>query len=228
MVAFGQILAGFTIRPFGKALKAHWQMRAGAAGMCAFVAAMSSVGLKDNAKAIVLCAMSALSVGYVELLALVLVPFTVKPGDIGLASGFQSSCRGISGTIATAIYSTVLTNRNLKNIPTQVSKAALEAGLDPENVPQAVAAAGAATKAALDKVPGMTPSIKSAIQHGIRVANAQSFRTMFLVSLAFGITAVISAWFVSNMDKFLTDDVARKLQGVKGDRKEHEQGEKVV
>lgn len=203
-------------------------MRAGAAGMCAFVAALSSVHLNDNAKAIAFCALSGLSVGYVELLALIMMPFTVKPGDIGLASGFQSSCRGSSGTIATAIYSTVLANRNLQNIPAQVSKAALGAGLDPENVPKAIAAAESSAVGALDKVPGMTPATKSAIELGVKIANAQSFRTMFLVSLAFGFTAVIASWFIGNMDAHLTDEVARKLQGVSGEKKEEHGVEKVV
>ena len=203
-------------------------MRAGAAGMCAFVAALSSVHLHDNAKAIALCALSGLSVGYVELLALVMVPFTVKPGDIGLASGFQSSCRGISGTIATAIYSTVLANRNLQNIPAQVSKAAIGAGLDPANVPKAIAAAESSVAGALNKVPGMTPTIAKAIEHGVQLANAQSYRTMFLVSLAFGITAVAASWFIGNMDKHLTGDVARKLQGVDKRPREESQVEKAV
>lgn len=225
-MAVGQILAGLTIRPFGKGLKAHWQMRAAAAGMCAFVAALASVGVNDSSRAIALCALSGLSVGYVELLALILVPFTVKPGDIGLASGFQSSCRGVSGTIATAIYSTVLANRNLKNIPVQVMKAATAAGLDSDVVPSVIAAAESGTEGAFDQIPGMTPAIESALEKAVRVANAMSFRTMFLVSLAFGITAATAAWFIGNMDQHLTNDVARRLQGVRADKKSKEETEK--
>lgn len=190
-------------------------MRAAAVGMCAFVAGLSSVQLGDNTKAIALTAMAGLSVGYVELLALVMVPFTVKPGDIGLASGFQSSCRGNMGTIATAIYSTVLANRNLQSIPSRVRKAALLAGLDADAVPNAIAAAEAGTEAAYEAVPGLTPSIEKAIKLAVQAANVQSFRTMFLVSLAFGLTAILASWFIGNLDGHLTDDVARKLQGAK-------------
>jgi hypothetical protein len=187
-------------------------MRLGAAGMCVFVAGLASVRLADNEKAIALTTMAGLSVGYVELLALVMVPFTVKPGEIGLASGFQSSCRGNMGTIATAIYSTVLTNRNLKNIPPHVRKAAIAAGFDADSLPKAVAAAEAGTEAAYKAVPGLTPSIEKAIKLAVRAANVKSFRTMFLISLAFGLTAILASWFIGNMDHHLTSDVARKLQ----------------
>ncbi|KAH7131673.1 hypothetical protein B0J13DRAFT_529649 [Dactylonectria estremocensis] len=81
-VAIGEICAGTALRLFGKALKAHWQMRTGAAGMCDFVADHASVGLGDDSKAIALTTMAGFSVGYVELLALVMVPFTVAPGDV--------------------------------------------------------------------------------------------------------------------------------------------------
>lgn len=215
-VAVGQISAGITLRPFGRALKAHWQMRVAAMGMAAFVAAMASVGVSQHSLAITLITLSGFSVGYVELLALVMVPFTVDPGDIGLASGFQSSCRGIAGTIATGIYSTVLANRNKMNIPREVTRAAASAGLNTSSVPAAIAAAELGTPAAYAKVPGITASIQAALMQAVKVANASSFRTMFLVSLAFGLSAAIASFFIGNMDRHLTDEVARKLQGVKG------------
>ncbi|TPX11720.1 uncharacterized protein E0L32_007457 [Thyridium curvatum] len=196
-------------------MKAHWQMRASAVAMAAFVASMAAITVDKGSLAIALMALSGFSVGYVELLALVLVPFTCPPGDIGLASGFQSCCRGTMGTIATAIYATVLENRNLVNIPGQVGPAALRAGLPAGSVAMAVKAAEAGTPAALAKVPGMTPAIRDAIQMATRVANAMSFRTMFLVSIAFGVTSAASSFFIRNLDRHLTDDVARKLQGVK-------------
>lgn len=217
-VAAGQICAGITIRPFGKALKAHWQMRVAAMGMCSFVAGMAAVTIDRGNMAIAFMALAGFSVGYVELLALIMVPFTCPPGDIGLASGFQSSCRGTSGTIATAIYATVLANRNVINIPGQVGPAAIAAGLPESSVAAAIAAAEAGTPAAFAKVPGMTPAIQAAITLATRVANAMSFRTMFLVSLAFGLTSVIGSFFIGNLDEHLTDDVARKLQDRKGRR----------
>lgn len=216
-VAVGQICSGITLRPFGKALKAHWQMRVAAMGMASFVAAMAAVTVSRHSLAIALITLSGFSVGYVELLALVMVPFTVDASDIGLASGFQSSCRGIAGTIATGIYSTVLANRNKMNIPHEVTLAASSVGLDSTALPAAIAAAELGTPAAYAKVPGITPAIQAALVQAVKVANADSFRTMFLVSLAFGLSAAIASFFVGNMDDHLTDEVARKLQGVKGD-----------
>lgn len=215
-MAFGQICAGITLRPFGKALKAHWQMRAAAMGMCSFMAALAAITIDRGNMAIAFMALAGFSVGYVELLALIMVPFTCPQEDIGLASGFQSSCRGTSGTIVTAIYATVLANRNLINIPGQVGPAAIAAGLPESSVAAAIAAAQVGTPAAFAKVPGITPKIQAAITLAVRIANAMSFKTMFLVSLAFGVTSVIGSFFIGNLDDHLTDEVARKLQNRKG------------
>ncbi|CAK7218227.1 hypothetical protein SEUCBS140593_003475 [Sporothrix eucalyptigena] len=210
-VAFGQIVSGIMVRPFGRPLKLHWQIRLGCAGMCAFMAAMAAITVNRGALAIALMALSAFSLGFVELLAIVMVPLTCSADDIGLACGFQISCRNVLGTIATAIYSTVYANRNLVNISIQVRQAAEAAGLAASAIPQAIVAAETGTAAAYAKVPGMTASIESALMKATAVAQAQSFRTMFLISLAFGLTSVFASFFITDMDHLLTSHVSRKL-----------------
>lgn len=217
-VAIGQISAGITIRPFGKALKAHWQLRMASIGLASFVAALAAVKVGEGSLAIALVTLAGFCVGYVELLALVMVPFTVSHGEIGMASGFQSACRGSAGTIATAIFSTVLTNRNKENIPREISSAGVAAGLPTSSLPAAVTAGELGSSAAYAKIPGITTEIKAVLIKAVQVANAESFRTMFLVSLAFSLTAVVASFFVGNMDNHLNDEVARKLQDVRNHR----------
>lgn len=172
---------------------------------------MAAITVDRGALAIALMALSAFFLGFVELLAIVLVPLTCAPDDIGLACGFQISCRNVLGTIATAIYLTVLANRNLVNIPREVRTAAEAAGLSNSAIPKAIAAAEAGTAAAYAAIPGITPAIQTAISHAAAVAQSQSFRTMFLISLAFGLTSVIASFFITDMDHLLTDHVSRKL-----------------
>lgn len=97
------------------------------------------------------------------------------------------------GTIATAIYSTVLTNRNVKNIAVEVRKAATDAGIYSRYFAKAIAAAEAGTESAYALIPEITPSIQKAIKLAVKIANIQSLRAMFLVSLAFGIMAIIAS-----------------------------------
>ncbi|KIW02319.1 uncharacterized protein PV09_06465 [Verruconis gallopava] len=217
-VALGQIFASVTMRLFGRPLKVHWQIRLAAIGMAAFVASMASVTASRLNLALVLMSLASFSVGYVELISLVLVPFTAPPGDIGLASGFQSTVRGNMGTIATAIYSTVLANRNAVNIPKEVASAVIRAGLAAKDVPSAVAAAELGTPSAFAKIPDLIPTIRAAIVEATKVAKAQSFRYMFLITISFSVPAVLGSFFVGNMDGHLNNEVARKLQGI-GDRK---------
>lgn len=222
-VAVGQIMGGITIRPLKQL---HWQMRISVVGIAAFTAGLAGAGIGQNALAIALTTLSGLSVGYVELLAIIMIPFVVDPGDIGLASGFTASCRTVSGTIATAIFSTVLSNENSKNIPSQVSSAAVSAGLSPSSVPAAIKAASLGTAKAYSAVPGMTTKIQAAIMHAVQVANSKSFKTMFLVSLAFSLASVISSLFIQSVDKSLTGEIARKLQGVRSGHGGTEKSEK--
>jgi hypothetical protein len=195
-------------------MKAHWQLRISAAGMASFVAGLAAVTVSRGNLAIALMTLAGFCVGYVELLALILVPFTCAPRDIGLASGFQSSCRGIMGSVATALYGTVLANRNTVNIPAAIEQYAVPAGLPANEIGAAIEAVA---EGSLTELKGMTPTIETAIVYAIKVGNAMSFRTMFLVSLAFGLSSVLGSLFVGNLDRFLTNDVARKLQGVTGD-----------
>lgn len=211
-VATGQIISGLTVRAFGRPLKAHWQMRVATAAMTAFVAALAVVTHDKGKLAIALMALASFSLGFVELLSALLVPFTCAPGDIGLASGFQISVRNTMGTIATGVYATVLSNRNLINIPKVVGPAAVAAGLSANETAAVVAAAKLGTPAAYAAVPGMTPAIKAAAVLGLKVANAMSFRTMFLISLAFGLFSTIASVFIGNLDAHFTNEVARKLQ----------------
>ncbi|CAK7227255.1 hypothetical protein SCUCBS95973_006478 [Sporothrix curviconia] len=211
-VALGQIVSGVLVRPLDRPLKLHWQIRLGCMGMCAFMGAMAAATTGSSGRlAVALMALAAFSLGFVELLAIVMVPLTCAADDIGLASGLQISCRNVLGTIATAIYSTVYANRNLVNIPVEVRKAAEAAGLAASAIPQAIAAAEAGTTAAYASVPGMTPSIEAALVQATALAQALSFRTMFLISLAFGLTSVAASFSITDMDHLLTSEVSRKL-----------------
>lgn len=72
-------------------------------------------------------------------------------------------------------------------------------------------AVSAGSVAAYDAVPGMTTTILSAVMDAVKTAYSQSFRTVFLVSIAFGGLSVITSLFSAPVDDRFTNDVAAKL-----------------
>lgn len=87
---------------------------------------------------------------------------------------------------------------------------AKQAGFNPEN---AAALAAAARSGDMSKVPGITTEVVRAVTAVLPDAFAKAFQTVYLASLAFGGIAIISSLLTRNAAPYLTDEVARKLQG---------------
>jgi hypothetical protein len=95
-----------------------------------------------------------------------------------------------------------------------VAPAALSAGLPSANLPALFAAIAAGTPTALEAVPGIDPAIIEAVGAAVKVAYSQAFKTVYLTSIAFGGISIIAALFITSIDEFMTDYVARKIRGV--------------
>lgn len=57
--------------------------------------------------------MGGVSVGFLELITIIMAGLVCEPGDIGLASGFLASLRQIFGIIASMFSSTLLNSHHL-------------------------------------------------------------------------------------------------------------------
>jgi hypothetical protein len=130
--------------------------------------------------------------------------------SILLCSSFHiADCLG--GSIAVAVYSTILTNRLATTLPAVVGGAATAAGLPASDVPGMLAAVAAGTVA---EAPGVTDSILAAIAGAVPTAYSQAFKTVYLASLGFGGIAIIGSLLTVDPQKHLTDKVERRLHGM--------------
>jgi hypothetical protein len=64
-----------------------------------------------------------------------------------------------------------------------------------------------------DAVPGITPQIEAAIGGAVVESYTSAFRMVFYATIPFSILLVVAACFVPDMDKYLHNNVAKKLQG---------------
>ncbi|ORY09230.1 fungal trichothecene efflux pump [Clohesyomyces aquaticus] len=205
--ALGQVCAGGMIKVFGHTR--YWLIFS-AFGMVAFVSACASLTPATKSMGIAFTILGPFFVGFIELAALSLAPLFCKPDDIGLSSGMLASIRAAGGSIAVAVYSTVLTNRLSTTIPSVVGGAAVDAGLPASELPTVLTAVAAGT---LAKVPGVSQGVMTAIAAAIPTAYGQAFKTVYLASLGFGGIAIIGSLLTVDPKKHLTDKVERRMHG---------------
>jgi hypothetical protein len=176
--------------------------------MVGFVAALASLTPETKSTGIALTIIGPFFVGFIELASLALAPLFCKPADIGLASGLLASIRSAGGSIAVAVYSTILQNRLRTTIPANIGPVAIAAGLPANRLPALVTAIRGNS---LAKFPGITPAITGAVQKVLPEAYAQAFKTVYLASLGFGALAIVGCLFSKDSRQYLTDKVDRKM-----------------
>lgn len=124
-----------------------------------FAGAMAATTQSTPTMAVAFIFLASISLGYVETVALTIGPFCLKQEDLGLALGLLGATRSTLATTAQAIFSAILNNKLLTNIPKYVIPAAVDAGL-PESSTTALLDGLAAGN--FSAVPDIMPAIIAA------------------------------------------------------------------
>lgn len=180
-------------------------------GMVGFVAALAALTPETKNIGIAFTIIGPFFVGFIELVSLALAPLFCRPADIGLASGLLASIRSAGGSIAVAVYSTILSNRLATTLPENIGPAATGAGLPSSQVAALVAAVKAGKLATF---PDITPAIQAAVTAVLPTAYSQAYKTVYLASLGFGGIAIMGCLFAKDAQKHLTNKVERKMHNV--------------
>jgi hypothetical protein len=104
--------------------------------------------------------------------------------------GIASTFRLLGGAIAQGIYSAVIANKFSAQITERTAKIAAANNLSAQAL---LSAARTNTAAAYAKVPGINPSIQSMATLAVKLSYVQAFRLVFLIAIAFGVSAIIAA-----------------------------------
>ncbi|KAF2006282.1 fungal trichothecene efflux pump [Amniculicola lignicola CBS 123094] len=205
----GQILGGAGVR-YVPRMKI--QMTVAAVFCVAFVAACASSNASTESRTTGFLLIGVIAAGYIENLTLSSTAYLWDPADIGLVVGVLGAIRTAISAVATSMYSSILTTESSKYIPRYVTPAVLNAGLPESSLPALFAGI---TLGNFSAVPGISPEIIAATGEQVKHAYSLAFRTVFLCTLPFGALLLIAAVLSPNVEKYLTDEVARKLQGEK-------------
>lgn len=176
--------------------------------MVGFVGALASLTPETLNTGIALTILGPFFVGFIELASLALAPLFCKSSDIGLASGLLASIRSAGGSIAVAVYTTILSNRLATEIPAAIRGPAVAAGLPSSQLPALAKAVQAGKLAAF---PGLTSAVKAAVAKVLPNAYSKAFETVYLASLGFGAIAIVGCLFSKDAQKHLTNKVERRM-----------------
>ena len=183
---------------------------------CAFFGALASLSASKNAELLILGLLGATSIGFIDNIAFPGVTLVIEAQDIGLAMGVMGSIRAMGGAVAQVLYVAILDEKLRAYIPSYVAPVAREAGLAESSIPTllniAETTGHASAFASSSVVPGMTKSIVHAVTPAVVRAYVDAFRTVFFATIPFGVVLVVSAAYVPDMEGYLGNDVAKRLQ----------------
>ncbi|KAF2677351.1 fungal trichothecene efflux pump [Lentithecium fluviatile CBS 122367] len=203
----GQILGGAGVR-YVPRMKI--QMTVASVITVSFVAALAASNANTETQTTALLLIGTIGAGYIENLTLSSTAYLWDPADMGLVTGVLGAIRTGISAIATSMYSSILNTESAKYILEYVTPAALGAGLPESSLTVLFASI---TLGDFSAVPYITPDVIAVVSDAVKHAYSVAFRTVFLCTLPFGVLLLIAALLSPNVEKYLTNEVARKLHG---------------
>ncbi|KAL2758430.1 hypothetical protein ACRALDRAFT_2133342 [Sodiomyces alcalophilus JCM 7366] len=208
----GQSIAGFCI---SFVPKVKYQTIIASSISLAFMTSMITISEDRWAATIAMGTIVCTAIGFVENISFPGVTLLWEAQDIGLATGILGSIRGMGGAVAQALYGSVLNNELAKRMPGAVAEAAAEAGLPESSVEPLLLSLDAGDFSA---VPGITDKIIAAVTSATKMVYTESFRMVFYTTIPFSVVLLLSSILVPNMEKFLSHNVAKRLQSGKPEK----------
>ena len=203
----GQILGGLGVRYIPRM---KLQMVVAGSVMMTFIAAIAAAKPGTEMRTTAFMLIGTTAAGYCDNLALSTMALMWEPDDIGLVAGVLSVFRSITGAIATSMYSSILMTEMKQYLARYVGLASIHAGLAEDSIP---AVLDAAYTGNLSTIPDLDPEAFAAIEMAANLAYSLSFRTVFLCTIPFGAILLIAAiGWVPDVERYMTSEVARKLQ----------------
>ena len=197
----------------------------------AFIAGCACVTTSNKGTVAALLVLGNYCAGWFVGLTETLVSIAIaNQAEIGVAVGVAATFRSGISTVATAVFTTVHSNRLTSELANVVAPAVVEAGLSAKQVPAYLTGLTTGDVTAIEAVPGITQKIILAGAEAYKVASANSYSTVYLVTLVFSGLALAFCGFVPNIDDLMTNEVSAviyKAGEVKKVTEIEEQNEKV-
>lgn len=128
----------------------------------------------------------------------------VPQQDLGFSGGLAGMARYAGGSLAQAIYTTILTNTQTRRVASTLPTAAVAAGMTPENA-QKLLAAFPLGASAIAAVPGTTAEALAAAALAFQWSYAHALKIVALSSLSFGLVGLICVFWCEDVGPKMTN-----------------------
>ena len=173
--------------------------------MCAGIGALATVTQNTPAKGIGLSFLGGLGTGGILQPAATILTIVSPDEAIATITAATVSIRLVGASIGYAIYFNVLQNKVAAVLPLNVASAAAMSGLTQDKIPQFMGDFFGKNTTALA---GYSLTLIEAATEAVKGSYVEGFRLVYLVSIAFGGSAVIACLFLGDIKRFMVDRVA--------------------
>lgn len=188
-----------------------WTLIISWAGMTLFGGLMALVTPYNKSMMIAFTFLEQTFFGWAQYESIAFTQLGVHQHDLGMSGGLAGVARYAGGSLAQAIYVSILTNSQATRAASSVPAAVLGAG-GTSDMAASILAAFPLGATALAKVPGATAEILGAAGLAYQWAYAHALSVTALSSLAFGGVGLILCFLCENIDaKVSCGDLQRNL-----------------
>ncbi|KAL5402383.1 hypothetical protein PMIN06_002081 [Paraphaeosphaeria minitans] len=193
LIAFGGV-----IKHWKKTLIFTWT------GMTLFGALMGLCTPFNKGLMIAFCCINATFFGWAQYESVAFTQLGVPQEDLGFSGGLAGMARYAGGSLAVAIYTTILTNTQSTRAAATLPAAAISAGMTAENA-QKLLAAFPLGVTAIAAVPGTNPEALAAAGLAFQWSYAHGLKTVALSSLSFGILGLLCCFYCEDLGPKMTN-----------------------
>lgn len=188
LIAFGNLIGHW-----------KWTLCASWAGMTLFGGLMAMVTPFNKGTMIAFAFLEQTFFGWAQYESIAFTQLGVHQHDLGISGGLAGVARYAGGSLAQAIYTSILANTQAARAAATVPQAAMVAGANLATA-QGVLSAFPLGSTALSEVPGVTPEILAAAGEAYQWSYAHGLKITALSSLAFGGLGLILCFMCENID----------------------------
>lgn len=167
---------------------------------------MALVTPTNKALMIAFVVLGQISYGVAAYLGVTFTQLGVPQTYLGISGGLAGLARYGGGAIASASYSSAIGN-GIKTKGSDITAAALAAGLPQSSAAQLMPAIVANGPAGIAAVPGVTDAVTQAVAAAYKTAAAFGLRNAALASLAFGVVGIALAVACEDITPKMTDKI---------------------
>jgi MFS family permease len=174
----GLVLGSVALTVFGGKIRHwNWSMTVSMASLCLWGSLLALITPNNKALMITFATLCQFSYGWAAYLSVTYTQLGVPQHMLGLSGGLAGTARYAGGAVASACYSTAISNGMAKKLVELVPKAAIRTGVPADIMDSVIAAASSgATTTALKEIPGLTDTMVDALRMAFKESAAVGLR----------------------------------------------------